>query len=93
MTHMITQRTPADQALAAELLHRVRTADAQIPAHRRAPRTLAEMRAREEDAARCAAPVRALHKCPDCGQLYHDGDNHTCGATRTPAELAAAAAH
>lgn len=90
MTHMITQRTPTQRALAADLLHRVRTADAQIPAHRRAPRTLAEMRARQ-DAARNAAPVRALHKCETCGGLYQDGDNHTCNATRTPAELAAAA--
>ncbi|MFP8886811.1 hypothetical protein [Streptomyces mangrovi] len=49
--------------LGAELLHRVRSADARIPAERRVPRTVAEMRARLAAAADDACPLCGWWRC------------------------------
>ncbi|MFJ3497831.1 hypothetical protein ACIPPJ_30160 [Streptomyces sp. NPDC086091] len=75
--------TAADLALGAHLLAAVRAQDAALPAHRRAPRTLAEMTARLDQAAAAAAVSSGLYEeeqdaCGLCGNW-----KCTCGQNRT----------
>ncbi|WP_103528962.1 hypothetical protein [Streptomyces sp. SM12] len=44
-----------------------------------------------QDLARCDEPVKALLKCPTCGDLYFQNEPHPCNSTATRADLMAAA--
>ncbi|MFD4577258.1 hypothetical protein ACFWNK_33750 [Streptomyces sp. NPDC058417] len=84
--------------LGAHLLAAVRAQDAVIPAHRRAPRTLAEMTARLDQAATAsvAAVAFGLYEeeqdaCGLCGRWSCTcGQNHTAAADGGPAGAAVA---
>jgi hypothetical protein len=69
-----------EQRLGAHLLAVVRQQDAAIPAHRRAPRTVAEMQARLN----AAAAVNPEYACGSCGR-WHAGP---CIAAATVAPVA-----
>ncbi|PJE97158.1 hypothetical protein CUT44_14360 [Streptomyces carminius] len=59
--------------LGAELLRRVREADVRIPAERRAPRTVAQMRARLAAAADDACPLCGWWRCRCTDQAVSEG--------------------
>lgn len=67
-TPVATAEQDANRRLGQHLLAVVRAQDAAIPAHRRAPRTVAEMRARLARAADDACPLCGYWTCR-CDQV------------------------
>ncbi|MFB7598383.1 hypothetical protein [Streptomyces sp. NPDC056160] len=79
----------AERRLGQHLLAVIRAQDAKIPAHRRVPRTAAEMRARLAERTGQAATMRD-DACPLCGLWSCDGKNCIAAAPATTAVPATA---